>query len=111
METDMLKLYESSRNPFILQIRNIWADNGDMISKIYAGTGATTSSVTRGAQKKGLFSYLDHGVKTISRFYVNNFEDDFKQKIYNLIVKQKQAKKVESRMRQRIKIINLVDKQ
>jgi hypothetical protein len=28
-------------------LRDIWANNGDNISKIYAGTGATTSSVTR----------------------------------------------------------------
>lgn len=36
-------------------------------------------------------SYLDHGVKTISRFYLNNFEDDFKQKIFQLLVGQKKS--------------------
>ena len=29
------------------KLREIWANNGDSISIIYAGTGATTSSVTR----------------------------------------------------------------
>lgn len=79
-------MYDKSTNKFIQDIWFIWADNGDAISKIYAGTGATTSSVTRRGQNKSFFSYFDHGVKTISWFYVNNFEDDFKQKIYNIIV-------------------------
>lgn len=56
----------------------MWADNGDIIAKIYAGTGATTSSVTRNGQKSGILSALDHSMKTISRFYKNNFKDDFK---------------------------------
>lgn len=59
----------------------MWGDNGDQISKIYAGTGATTSSVTRKGEKSGITSLFDHGIKTISRFYLNNFEDDFKQEI------------------------------
>ena len=64
--TDLLILYDRSTNKFIQGIRTIWADNGDAISKIYAGTGATTSSVTRRGQNKSFFSYFDHGVKTIS---------------------------------------------
>jgi len=56
----------------------MWSDNGDVISKIYAGTGATTSSVTWNGDKSGLTSIFDHGIKTISRFYLNNFEDDYK---------------------------------
>jgi hypothetical protein len=39
--------YEKSSNQNVNQLREIWANNGDNISKIYAGTGATTSSVTR----------------------------------------------------------------
>jgi hypothetical protein len=38
--------YEKSLNKNVNYFREIWANNGDNISKIYAGTGATTSSVT-----------------------------------------------------------------
>ena len=46
--------------------------------KYIQGTGATTSSTTRKGEKSGISSLLDHGVKTISRFYINNFDDNFK---------------------------------
>lgn len=56
----------------------MWADNGDIISLIYTGTGATTSSTTRKGEKSGLTSIFDHGMKTLSRYYLNNFDDNFK---------------------------------
>ena len=34
-------------HPFIIQFKNIWADNGDQLSYLYAGTSCTTSAVTR----------------------------------------------------------------
>lgn len=86
-----LSFLEKVTNPISDTYWNMWANNGDNISKIYAGTGATTSSVTRRGQNNSLMSYLDHGVKTISRFYLNNFEDDFKQKIFQLLVGQKKS--------------------
>lgn len=69
--------------------RQLWANNGDSISKIYTGTGATTSSTTRKGNNSGITSILDHGVKTISRFYLNNFDDFFKQEIINILLNTK----------------------
>lgn len=44
---NIFKEYDQSDKLLKDELRNHWANNGDIISKIYAGTGATTSSVTR----------------------------------------------------------------
>merc|ERR1711957_1047116 len=63
---------------FMFKFKNIWADNGDYISKSYTGTGATTSATTRKGQG-GLNGLVDHKIKSISRFYLAQFEDHKKQ--------------------------------
>lgn len=65
--------------------KHIWADNGDYISKIYTGTGATTSSTTRKG-KGGIFGAIDHKMKSIGRFYIGKFEDGEKQRAINSIL-------------------------
>lgn len=82
----VLNLFEKGDHPTFKNLRTIWADNGDMISLIYAGTGATTSSVTRNGEKSNLGSIFDHGLKTISRFYLNNFDDDYKQEVIDALL-------------------------
>lgn len=42
----LLVMLEKSNEEAIAKFRQLWADNGDCISKIYTGTGATTSSTT-----------------------------------------------------------------
>ena len=74
-------------HPFIQEFRNIWADNGDILSKHYAGTGSTISNITR-VGKGTFFGMFDHGMKSIERFYVGNFEDHIKQQCINLILGQ-----------------------
>ena len=77
--------------------RELWAENGDALSKIYAGTGALNTSFTRSGKRtlagrttrnlRGLrFSTdMDHGgvlsdaTKSVSRAYINNFQDKSKQ--------------------------------
>ena len=65
--------------------KHLWADNGDHISKIYTGTGATTSSTTRKG-KGGLLGLLDHKMKSVGRFFIGNFEDNSKQKAINILL-------------------------
>jgi len=65
--------------------KHLWADNGDHISKIYTGTGATTSSTTRKG-KGGLLGLLDHKLKSLGRFFIGNFEDNSKQKAINCLL-------------------------
>eukprot|EP01016_Furgasonia_blochmanni_P049446 TRINITY_DN750_c0_g1_i11.p1 TRINITY_DN750_c0_g1~~TRINITY_DN750_c0_g1_i11.p1 ORF type:complete len:260 (-),score=63.37 TRINITY_DN750_c0_g1_i11:136-915(-) len=72
---------------FIINFKTVWADNGDYISKHYAGTGSVISSVTR-TGKPGLFGLLDHGMKTLNRFYIGNFEDQIKQECIDLLLGQ-----------------------
>ena len=84
-----LALQDKSDMHFIANLRQLWADNGDAISFIYTGTGATTSSVTRRGEKASLSSFFDHGFKTISRFYLNNFDDGFKQEIIDILLNTK----------------------
>lgn len=63
---------------FFDAFNGIWADNGDWLSKIYAGTGALKSSVTRKG-KSTFFGFIDDAVKSTARFYINNFSDKGRQ--------------------------------
>ncbi|KAF9006532.1 DNase I-like protein [Cyathus striatus] len=58
--------------------RELWAENGDALSKIYAGTGALNTSFTRSG-KRTLAGLLSDATKSVSRAYINNFQDKSKQ--------------------------------
>ncbi|TFK43681.1 phosphatidylinositol phosphate phosphatase [Crucibulum laeve] len=58
--------------------RELWAENGDALSKIYAGTGALNTSFTRSG-KRTLAGVLSDATKSVSRAYINNFQDKSKQ--------------------------------
>lgn len=70
-----------------LQMRHstLWADNGDALSKIYAGTGALKSSFTRHG-KMSFAGALADARKSATRLYVNNFTDKAKQKTIELLL-------------------------
>jgi hypothetical protein len=57
-----------STNILIINLKNAWADNGDMISKHYTGTGSTHTNITR-TGRRDLKGIMDHGLKTLGRFY------------------------------------------
>lgn len=63
----------------------IWADNGDALSKIYAGTGALKSSFTRNG-KMSLAGALADARKSATRLFVNNFTDKARQKTIDLLL-------------------------
>ncbi|KAG2156260.1 SacI homology domain-containing protein [Suillus clintonianus] len=58
--------------------RELWAENGDALSRIYAGTGALNTSVTR-TGKRTLTGVLSDATKSVARAYINNFQDPRKQ--------------------------------
>ncbi len=62
----------------------LWADHGDDISRQYAGTGALKSGFTR-TGKRTTFGLLDDGVKSVVRYYLNNFCDGRKQDAVDLV--------------------------
>lgn len=67
--------------------RVLWAENGDALSKIYAGTGALNSTFTRtGVGKKTLGSFLSDAAKSASRLYINNFQDKSKQNVIDALL-------------------------
>ncbi|KAI9574632.1 phosphatidylinositol phosphate phosphatase [Boletus coccyginus] len=58
--------------------RELWAENGDALSRIYAGTGALNTSFTR-TGKRTLAGVISDATKSVSRAYINNFQDKSKQ--------------------------------
>ena len=61
----------------IIKLKNAWADNGDMISKHYTGTGSTHTNVTRSGGRD-LFGIVDHSLKSVKRVY-QQFVDDYQK--------------------------------
>ena len=65
--------------------RTLWADNGDRLSKIYAGTGALNTSATR-TGKKTFAGLLSDATKSVGRAYINNFQDKGKQNAIDMLL-------------------------
>jgi hypothetical protein len=65
--------------------KNAWADNGDQMSNLYAGTGALKADFTR-TGKRSLFGVYNDGMNSVTRYYLNNFSDGFKQDAVNLFL-------------------------
>lgn len=63
---------------FWMRHSSLWADNGDALSKIYAGTGALKSSFTRHG-KMSLAGAVADMRKSVQRIYHNNFLDPSRQ--------------------------------
>lgn len=79
---------EGERNPtsdFWARHGTLWADNGDQLSKIYAGTGALKSSFTRSG-KMSLAGALADFRKSAQRFYINNVEDKGRQEVIDMLL-------------------------
>lgn len=69
---------ERAPSDFWSRHANLWADNGDSLSKIYAGTGALKSSFTR-TGKMSIAGAIADVRKSATRLYVNNFADKARQ--------------------------------
>ncbi|KAK9236277.1 SacI homology domain-containing protein [Lipomyces kononenkoae] len=63
----------------------LWADNGDQLSKIYAGTGALKTSFTRSG-KMSLAGAIADATKSVSRMYINNFVDKGRQNTMDVLL-------------------------
>lgn len=62
----------------------LWANHGDDISQQYAGTGALKSGFTR-TGKRTMGGMIDDGIKSLTRYYLNNFCDGRKQDALDLV--------------------------
>ena len=74
----LLAADNASTNMLVIALKNIWADNGDMISKHYTGTGSTHTNITR-AGKRNILGMLDHSFKSVKRLYQQYVDDNNKQ--------------------------------
>ncbi|KAK9495456.1 SacI homology domain-containing protein [Lipomyces doorenjongii] len=63
----------------------LWADNGDQLSKIYAGTGALKTSFTRSG-KMSIAGAIADATKSVSRMYINNFVDKGRQNTMDVLL-------------------------
>ncbi|KIW17791.1 hypothetical protein PV08_04986 [Exophiala spinifera] len=76
---------EKANSDFWMRHSTLWADNGDTLSKIYAGTGALKSSFTRHG-KMSLAGAIADARKSATRLYVNHFEDKNRQNTVDLLL-------------------------
>ena len=85
-----LELFLRHRNEhptadFWVRHSSLWADNGDALSKIYAGTGALKSSFTRHG-KMSLAGAIADARKSATRMYINNFADKGRQNTIDILL-------------------------
>ena len=78
------KTFDQVNQSFETLFRSIWADHGDEISRQYAGTGAMKSAFTR-TGKRDFNGLMDDGIKSLTRYYLNNFRDGGKQDALDLV--------------------------
>jgi endonuclease/exonuclease/phosphatase family metal-dependent hydrolase len=76
---------ELASQDFWMRHSSLWADNGDALSTIYAGTGALKSSFTRHG-KMSLSGAIADARKSATRLYVNNFADKGRQNTIDLLL-------------------------
>eukprot|EP01098_Paradermamoeba_levis_P012311 TRINITY_DN5363_c0_g1_i1.p1 TRINITY_DN5363_c0_g1~~TRINITY_DN5363_c0_g1_i1.p1 ORF type:complete len:602 (-),score=219.09 TRINITY_DN5363_c0_g1_i1:139-1899(-) len=70
---------------FLSIFKNVWADNADAISTQYSGTGALKNDFTR-TGKRNLAGMINDGVNSVTRYFLNNFYDGFRQDAFDLFL-------------------------
>ncbi|KAI0718313.1 SacI homology domain-containing protein [Fomitopsis betulina] len=64
---------------------DVWANNGDAISREYAGTSALKGDYTR-TGKRDLTGMLNDGVNSLARMYASTFADWFSQAVIDFML-------------------------
>lgn len=67
-----------------LTINALWANNGDALSRAYAGTGALKADMTR-TGKRNLQGIVNDATNSLTRFYFNAFKDFFTQAVLDYL--------------------------
>ncbi|KAL2004110.1 hypothetical protein VTN02DRAFT_330 [Thermoascus thermophilus] len=87
VDAGILRPGESASNDpeFENVFRNMWADNADVVSKAYSGTGALKTDFTRTGQRTraGMLQDLNNSV---TRYVRNNFMDGPRQDAFDLFL-------------------------
>lgn len=72
-----------NQTSFEAVFKNVWADNADVISTQYSGTGALKTDYTRTGKRTKLGLVRD-GLNSLTRYYKNNLTDGFRQDAIDL---------------------------
>lgn len=78
-------MYESENGSIIQNFRSMWTEQGDYLSRQYAGTDSTISRVTRDG-KEGFLGKLDHKTKVVQRFFINTFSENPMQTAIDIVL-------------------------
>ncbi|CEG46441.1 phosphatidylinositide phosphatase sac1 [Plasmopara halstedii] len=70
---------------FECTFKRIWGNNGDAISRLYAGTGALKTDFTRTGIRTKKGAFLD-GYNSCVRYIRNNFFDGYRQDVLDLLL-------------------------
>ncbi|CAG7829428.1 unnamed protein product [Allacma fusca] len=68
-----------------LKLQILWANNGDTISKQYAGTNALKGDFTRTGERR-LAGVMKDGMNSANRYYLNRFKDTSRQAAIDVIL-------------------------
>jgi hypothetical protein len=72
-------------NEIMPLFNNMWADNADLISRIYSGTISISSNITRFG-KQNFKDKISNGLISMKRFIKNNISDDYKEHCIRLLL-------------------------
>ncbi|KAF2785497.1 phosphoinositide phosphatase-like protein [Melanomma pulvis-pyrius CBS 109.77] len=70
---------------FEFLFRNVWADNADVVSKSYSGTGALKTDFTRTGKRTKAGALQDFN-NSVTRYFLNNFQDGPRQDAFDLFL-------------------------
>ncbi|TFK62545.1 hypothetical protein BDN72DRAFT_964483 [Pluteus cervinus] len=73
------------RSEIDVVVNDVWANNGDAISRAYAGTSALKGDFTR-TGKRDLSGLLNDGVNSLARMYTSTFSDWFCQAVIDFML-------------------------
>ncbi|KAI0780655.1 SacI homology domain-containing protein [Trametes elegans] len=76
---------EERRTEMDIVFNDVWANNGDAISRAYAGTSALKGDFTR-TGKRDLAGLLNDGVNSLARMYSSTFADWFSQAVIDFVL-------------------------
>ncbi|XP_060646285.1 phosphatidylinositide phosphatase SAC2 isoform X2 [Drosophila nasuta] len=72
---------EQLKSPFMA----LWANNGDIISRQYAGTNALKGDYTRTGERK-ISGMMKDGMNSANRYYLARFKDSYRQATIDLML-------------------------
>ncbi|KAF8163607.1 SacI homology domain-containing protein [Crassisporium funariophilum] len=81
----LLNPSNAGRTDADLAFNDVWANNGDAISRAYAGTSALKGDFTR-TGKRDLSGMLNDGVNSLARMYTSTFSDWFCQAVIDFML-------------------------